>query len=178
MPRIWKRSRSLAVKIALNSTPLIFLAKTDSVQLITSLFNAVIDNYVYEEVVSTGIKKGLRGAKLVKSLVDNGEVKLIELKNVEPIASSLKVGYGEISTITLVKRGYAEIAIIDDRYARNVAKAYGVKVHGTLFLLLMGVKKRVISRDEALDILADMVREGFRISPEVIAEFSRKIRSL
>lgn len=168
----------MPIKIALNSTPLIFLAKTDSLQLATTYFKAIIDNHVYEKVVSSGLKKGFRDARLVKKLVDYGEIKLVDLKNVEPLASSLKMGCGEISTMMLVKKKFAEMAIIDDKYARNVAKSYGVKVRGTLFLLLAGVKRGLIDQDKAVDILAEMVQKGFRISPDVVAEFNRRIGKL
>ena len=165
----------MSVRLALNSTPLIYLARAGGLHLVTN-FRVVIDGYVYEEVVLRGLKRELRDAELVKDQVDAGKIEVIDVNgSLKFLAELLKMGCGETSAIMLVKKGHADIAIIDDKYARNIAKSYRVKVHGTLFLILMGVNKGIIGRKEAMDLLARMIREGFRISPEVVMEFSREM---
>lgn len=161
--------------IALNSTPLIYLARAGGLRLLTN-FRAVIDSYVYEEVVLKGLRKGLRDAELIKDQVDAGKIELVDInKSLKALSELLKIGYGEASAMMLVREGHADFAIIDDKYARNVAKSYGIEVHGTLFLILMGIKRGIMGKKEAIDLLARMIREGFRISPEVVVEFSRRM---
>jgi len=52
--------------------------------------------------------------------------------------------------------------VTDDRKARQVALEMGVKVTGTLGILVMVVELKIISIDEAEDLLAQMIEFGYR----------------
>ena len=162
------------LRLALNSTPLIYFAKIDKLDLILNLFRPIIDMQVYDEVVRKGFKKKARDALIVESAIKNGKIRVVVLKN-RLNTENLKIGPGELSTITLVKKGYADIALIDDSHARKVAKLLNVEVHGSLFLLKYAVLKKVITKDEAIKILNNMIEKGFRISPRLITYFYENI---
>ena len=78
----------------------------------------------------------------------------------------------------LVQNGTADIAIIDDAYARKIAKIMGVNVYGSLFVLKYAVLKGVLKRKDAIETLRKIILAGFRISPELVVEFQREIANL
>jgi len=78
----------------------------------------------------------------------------------------------------LVQNGIADIAIIDDAYARKIAKIMGVNVYGSLFVLKYAVLKGVLKRKDAIETLRKIILAGFRISPELVVEFQREIANL
>jgi predicted nucleic acid-binding protein len=71
---------------------------------------------------------------------------------------------GEAATIVLARRELA-IAVLDDRDARSVAHALGVKFTGTIGILKASVGDRLIGLAEAWDLVQDMGRLGIRLPP-------------
>jgi predicted nucleic acid-binding protein len=63
---------------------------------------------------------------------------------------------GEAGTIALaLELGVTEV-LIDEDDARVIAKVYGLNPRGTLFILIESVRKKIISEDEAVEILDEM----------------------
>jgi predicted nucleic acid-binding protein len=88
----------------------------------------------------------------------------IELnKTEEKIARQLMnaLGAGERTCIAVVKsRG--GLFVTDDRKARQIALQMGVKVTGTLGILVVAVERKLISIDDANHLLAQMIEYGYR----------------
>ena len=151
--------------VAVNSTPLIYLSKANSLWILTSIFKVFIDNIVYEEVVLEGIKKGFKDALSVKKFIDKGEIITYNVdKRCLMQLSSYNIGLGEASTISLVINNIADIAIIDDKYARIIAEKLGVKVHGTPYILKLSVLKKIIKPSEAIKTLELTVKNGYYLT--------------
>ena len=71
------------------------------------------------------------------------------------------LGAGERSCIAVVKnRG--GLFVTDDRKARQVALEMGVKVTGTLGILVVAVERKLISIEAANHLLAQMIAYGYR----------------
>lgn len=74
-----------------------------------------------------------------------------------------KLHDGEVEVMILAQEGdKAELVIIDDNAAKKTVKYLGLKVTGTIGVLLKAKKNGIIS--EIRPILDDMKREGFYIS--------------
>jgi len=86
------------------------------------------------------------------------------------IAETFRLGRGEASVLALAMRKKA-IAIIDYEKARKVGKMLGIRIHGTLFLLKLLLLLGITSVDDLKKYLYQMVKEGFRLSAEVIINF-------
>jgi len=167
------------LKASFDSTPLIYFAKSKKIDIILTFFEAYIDNYVYHEVVSEGKKRGIRDALLIESAIESKGPQVINInEKLKELSELYKLGFGEISTIMLVQNGIADIAIIDDAYARKIAKIMGVNVYGSLFVLKYAVLKGVLKRKDAIETLRKIILAGFRISPELVVEFQREIANL
>jgi predicted nucleic acid-binding protein len=75
-------------------------------------------------------------------------------------ALSISLGAGESACIALAaQRGY--VFACDDRLARNEAARLGVKLTGTVGILIKAVRVEVISLKEANTILRRMAKAGF-----------------
>jgi len=144
------------VKIAIsNSSPLIILSTINSLNLIFNLFDEVyITPAVYEEVVIQGIAEHYHDAHLIASEIKN---KKIIIKNPEIGEhnidfSNIHPGESESILLALSLRGSNSI-LLDDEEARLYARNLGLRVKGTLGILIENYKKSFINSRAAVNIL-------------------------
>lgn len=138
---------------------------SDSLVIIKRLYARV--SYITEFVAAENIKGILKGyGKLIsiREAVTEGWLKQTPLKTEEErkIFESLSVsmGFGEASGIAVAKtRGF--VFACDDRAARREASLLGVRLTGTIGILIKAVKNNLIAYKEADNILKAMVSYGF-----------------
>jgi uncharacterized protein len=144
-----------------DSSPLIILAKLGCFDLLNRLFARVyISREVHDEVVVAGA--GLPGAPEVS------EAGWIEVKAVENAAGlhsaqrQYGLGPGETSAILLAKELDASAVLLDDYRARELAKAEGLEILGSVGLLetlylqnyltdLRGVFRQLLAHEVYID---------------------------
>jgi predicted nucleic acid-binding protein len=140
-----------------NSTALMHLPAMGRLILLRDLFSEVhIPEAVYDEVVIRG--SGKPGAAEVAAAdwvkrrqVGNALAALMLCGHLEP---------GEAECIVLATEMDADLVILDDGAARSEAKARGMKVIGTVGILLMADERGKVVFPEALDAL---LATGFRL---------------
>jgi hypothetical protein len=117
-----------------NSSPLIILAKLDCFALLNRLFAVLyISSSVHHEVVVRGA--GMPGAAEV------AQAEWIEVRQLRNPASLLEaqdryaLGEGELSAIILAQEIHANLVLLDDSNARQVATMHGLQVRGSVGLL-------------------------------------------
>jgi hypothetical protein len=122
------------VNVVSDSSPPIILAKLGCFDLLNRIFPRLyISAEVHHEVVVSGA--GLPGAMEVAN------AEWIEVKQLQNRAALLAaqgrhpLGSGESSTILLAKEIEAEVVLLDDHNARQIAKAQGLQVRGSMGLL-------------------------------------------
>ena len=161
------------MKVVSNAGPLIALGKLGRLDILRRLYGTVlVAEEVYEEVVTSGVAYGAPDAYLVREYFCEGafekrQVEIVELGRED----------GERATIEPALREGAEFVLIDDAVARGVAEKHGLRVKGTLGVLLEAVRKGVLTRDEGTllihqikrrrdiwirDSLCDLALEGLR----------------
>lgn len=143
-----------------DSSPLIALSAVDRLDLMQLLFNTVIIPVsVRDEVMGSATK------------IAGGLPAFIR---VEPIAAELPVRFlklnlhaGESEAIALsLERGIQGI-ILDDKQARETAAGLGLKVIGTLGLLILAKRKGYLA--EVRPVMVQIIeRVNFRIAPSVL----------
>ncbi|MCD6373830.1 MAG: DUF3368 domain-containing protein [Thermococcus sp.] len=73
---------------------------------------------------------------------------------------AMKLGKGEASCIAVAKHR-CFILLSDDYDARKKARLLGVKVSGTIGVLVLGIKKGVLTVEEGNRLLEKMIEKGF-----------------
>ncbi|MBK9315791.1 MAG: DUF3368 domain-containing protein [Acidobacteria bacterium] len=130
-----------------NASPLIILARLGLFELTKYLFKEIIiSQEVWNEVVIKGA--GLPGSEEAQQGFQSGWV------HVRPIAKSdhltvwknqYNLGAGELATIILAREIQADLALMDERRARNLALYEGVKVLGSIGIIELGYLKGEVS---------------------------------
>ncbi|ADI02050.1 MAG TPA: DUF3368 domain-containing protein [Syntrophothermus lipocalidus] len=158
------------MKVVSNSTPLIALARIKQVELLHHLFGRImIPQCVYNEVVLPGTE--LPGVKEI------GEATWIETLQVQnALAVSLlktDLDGGEAEAIVLAKEVNADYLLVDEKKARRIARNSGLRIMGTLGILVLGVKRELLP---AIDpILDSLEQNGFRFSEKVRTKIRKEI---
>ncbi len=140
-------------------------ALSDAFTIIKKLYStkAYITDFVYAENTK-GILRGYRGLMLIREAVNGGWLKEISIKTNKDreLFENLSVspGFGEASSIAIAKSKGFTFAC-DDRAARKEAEVLGIRLTGTLGILIKAVKKKLISQNEADEILRKMMKAGF-----------------
>lgn len=143
-----------------DSSPLIALASVKRLDLMQQLFESVIIPVsVHDEVTGPAASGAMEFPSFIRveSVVAETPVRFLKMN----------LHDGESEAIALaVERGILGI-ILDDKQARETTERIGLKVMGTLGLLLMAKRKGLIA--EVRPIMAQMIeRVNFRISPAVL----------
>lgn len=149
------------MRIVSNSTVLIVLSRTKHLWLLEKLFGSlIIPTAVHNDVVVKG--SGKPGAK---NVAEAGWIHVEHVRNasfVEELSSVLH--RGEAEAIALAKEIGADLIILDDNLARSAAKNTGLKVAGTLGVLLHARTKGLIN--ELKPLLDNLRSAGFHMGDE------------
>lgn len=163
--------------IVSNSTVLIYLGKLNKLFLLKKFFKKVfIPKAVFEEVVVAGKKDNHIDAILVEEAVQEGWIIVQECSELNQL-KEFGIDKGETEAISLALKLKSPI-LLDQTHARIAAKAVGLKPHGTLFVLLKAIKKNIITFDEFINSLEQLIQTGFRLEQEVYLQAIKKARAL
>ena len=164
-------------RIVSNATPLIYLAKTDNLNLLKAIANQVyIPEAVFQEVVIEGKRLGEKDAYRVEKCINQEWLRVKEVKNL--LSFDFPLHYGELEVISLAGQEGIKKVLIDDAKARSVADLAGLKPVGTLWVILQAVKNRMMDFDEFLSTLESIIHSGFYLKDEVYITVIRKARQL
>ena len=140
-------------------------ALSGSLNIIKRLYanHSYITDFVMAENIK-GLLKGYKGLSKIKEAIRERWLKEVTLKSVEEKtffeSLSVSLGFGEASSIAVAKiRGF--VFACDDKAARKEAALLGVRLTGTVGILIKAVRKRIIDRDKANEILHRMIAYGF-----------------
>jgi uncharacterized protein len=150
--------------VVVNSTPIIALSLINQFDLLHKLYGRVsIPTAVREEISAAGTAgvgvRELHGAAWVDvvSLQDPSRADLIA-----------DLERGEAEVIALAQEQNADLVIIDERLARRYAKRLGMRLTGTLGVLLRAKQLGMVG---AVEPLIDQLRlGGIRLGDDLIAE--------
>ncbi len=145
-----------------DSSLLIHLSQIGCLNILKELFGKIlIPPAVYREVVIDGLERP--GSREVK---EASWIKVVEVRNVHlKRILQLSLDEGEAETIVLALEINADRVLLDDREARLQAKRLGLRVTGTLGVLLRAKKLGLVGGlKEELNKLREF---GFRISKDL-----------
>ncbi len=146
--------------IITNTSPLIALERIGQLSLLPKLYGKV----VRPQAVLTEIEEG-KGKYGISDNLYNADW-LETVKDPPEMNLRRELGAGETAVIALAVRDNADLVILDDLAARNVAIELGLSVSGTLGILL-AAHKRGLLKDITLAVDA-LTMTGFRVSQNIM----------
>lgn len=152
-----------------DSTVLISLANIGKIEIINQ---CLIPENVLKEIINEPAKSALLTLKFQK---------VTPLKNSKLHSLSIlgdKKETGDSDIVALLLDNPSSIIATDDKRLRNVCRALGGKVTGTLGLLIYSVKNERFSKETALILLDKLNRTGFRTSIELYNRAKDKIEEI
>jgi len=151
-----------------NATPLICLAKIGQLALLKKLFRTII---VSPEVREEVLIEDKEGYIILKKAFEEGWIQIISAKKLENVG----LGKGETSVIFLAQERKDSI-ILDDYAAIQLAEAFHIPIIRTPTLFFMAVKKKLLSKENALLFINKLIENGYYIAPKFYIEIVKKLR--
>lgn len=149
------------MKVVSNTSPIIFLSKIESLDLLSQCFEKV-----------------LIPQAVVKELRDLSPPDYIERATISTAGTNFVLGAlgamwrlhaGELEAMVLAKEIQADYVIIDDRLARQKAQRMGLKTMGTIGVILLAHKRQFISTDKIEEYLEALTQKHrMYISPKIL----------
>lgn len=154
-------------EIVSNTTPLIALSKISKLELLESLYDEInIPPGVFEEY-----EKG-KNKDFYKEILKLDWIKIGEIKNKKELESFTELDRGEAEAIALAEEIKADLLIIDELRGRKFAKSKGLKITGTIGVLLKAKEKRLLH--EVLPFAYELREKGIWLGDDLI-EYIKEI---
>lgn len=166
------------MKVIINATPLIHLGKLGKLNLLTQLYSNIITT---REVKNEVLTKNYPEYSVLKMAFDNWI--MIQDANDKTVMDNLilsqQIDLGEASVIALALEQENDVLLLlDDLIARSIAKSLGIKISGTLGIILEALYSKILSTDEIKLLFDDLVTEtSFRISVKLYQSITQLINS-
>lgn len=162
-----------------NAGPLIHLAKIGKLNLLKELFHQVsIPDAVKKEVVDRGKEEGMPDSFLIENEINKGWIAVQKDINdrIKEIAEKVGIEVGEAVAIMLAREKKYPI-LLDDLAARRFAAGLGLKVIGSVGVLIKAVQTQKISKKDALDAL-DRLAKVMWLNIEVYEDVRKIIEKI
>lgn len=161
--------------IVSNTTPIIALLKINKIELLEALFNKIIiPEAVYNEVVCKNseqdeIKQFIK-CKFIKKKTVKNELAVKLMRN------QVGLDAGESEAIVLADENKESILIMDELKGRRVALEMGLKVTGTLGILLKAKQKGLVKSLKPL--LDEMIEKNIRIGSNLYKDILKEAEEM
>ncbi len=146
----------------LDASPIIIMAKIGLIELIPK----VADELIIPKAVKNEIEAGIPNDPAFNWIKSSGKVFIRDVGSIEPEILKWDLGLGETEVLSFAYKNKGFTAILDDRAARRCARALGIKIKGTLSLLILAKKEGYIPRISL--VLDKLIKAGFYVSSDLI----------
>ena len=166
----------------INASPLIYLGKIGAINYLPKLFTKCITTKAVKlEVLKQKdapeyiiLEESFEKWLTIKESTDNDLIEKLE---------QLFIHHGEASIIALAKelqdKSESQVLVIDDLAAREIARTLGLKITGSLGIILKALKTSLIDKEKSKELLKTLVTEtSFRISTSLYIKTLEEIDAL
>jgi predicted nucleic acid-binding protein len=158
-------------KVVSNTSPLLNLALIDRLELLQNQFSKVeVPRQVWDE-----IQAGTRGKDALEELRNNDFLEVVSVAEDELFRElHQNIDRGEAAALRYALEKDADLVLLDEKEARNVARRHDLPRTGVIGTLLKGAKSGAV--DDMAEELDALQEAGFWISDElydtVLEEFN------
>lgn len=149
-----------------DTTPLISLLKIRKLDLLKELFETVqIPDAVFSELTTNK-----RFKAEAEEILDCDFIKTVSVdkESVQKLIEETGLDIGETEAIVLSESVKADLTLIDERSARNIAKQRGIVITGTVGILARAFGQGLINAKEIQDCAEILHSEGRYISESLL----------
>ncbi len=160
-----------------DSMVLIHLAKMQVLTYSCQYFgDVIIPTKVYEETVINGKKKGHPDALIIQQTINSNLIKIKEINNKDNVDNLRLFGLhlGEAEAVALYFQEKAQFLATDDDTCRKNRIILGINIIGSPAIILMLLRKALITRNKAIDCISALETIGW-FDTEVRHEMKRQI---
>jgi predicted nucleic acid-binding protein len=155
------------VLVVSDATPINILLRLGQEFILPRLFGEV----VIPEAVAREMAHAAAPA-VVRAFVQTQPAWLL-VRTPSIVDAALRLGAGEREAIALARELAADLLLVDDRKARRTAATLGLRITGTLGVLLLASARGLIDLDQ---VLLRLEQTDFSVSPELLDEIRRQHR--
>jgi hypothetical protein len=162
------------VKIIADSSVLIALAMVDALALLPQIFPEIcIPQAVYNEVVIRGV--GLPGAQEV---ADAAWIRCMTVKDAHKVQGyrAERLGRGEAEVIALAEELQADLVLVDDEQAWEVARREGIAYLRSTELLIEANRRQLLDTEMAEEKLVALGQKRW-MSAEVLESALQQLQA-
>ncbi len=138
----------MSCTIVTNSGPLILFAKLNILHLIKEVYGKILfPKAVYNETVVDGIRHGFFDAYTLRLFLSQNRWNPTEVSVLPSsiVNTNLDRGEQEAIALALLKKA---MVLMDEEYGRNIARQHGLKVKGSLGVLIESYRKKLITKEQ------------------------------
>jgi hypothetical protein len=144
-----------------NTSPLLYLYRTGVLEWLPELFSEIW----IPRVVVLELEEGRRRGYDVLNPGEHTWLQVVEPRAVPSEWLALDLGTGELAAMALALENPGRVILLDDALARRIAQAAGLKVWGTLKILLEAKAKGLT---ESIDPLIERLKDvGMWVSDDI-----------
>ena len=156
------------LKVVSNSTPLISLLKLNRLELLEQLYSQInIPVAVYCEIEAG------KNKIYYQDLSKLEWINIVEIREKTAVEYFIDLHAGEAETIVLAKEMKSDLVILDEKLGRNHAKQAGLKVTGTIGVLIKAKNNGLISALKPF--LDELTEKGVWISENLKKEILKVV---
>ena len=157
-----------------DTTPLISLMKASRLDVLQSLFQVIlIPKAVYEEL--TNNQNYPEEIEQIKNCAFLQIVSVNERNAVDELRRSTGLDLGESEAIIYAEDNKADILLMDEAKGRKVASDRGLRIMGTVGVLLAAFSDGILAAEDVSIALNKLKQEGSRISDDLLQYAITKI---
>ncbi len=156
----------------LDSSTLIPLARTGNLDLLNQLRELKATPKIKKEVIEQG--KGRKGTSELKKLFKNIQTKKIDTEKTQETAELEGITKADASLILLAQQEN-EVLLTNDKALIQIARMKNIECHWLTTLILKSVENNHIDKEEAKEILYNLVQEGMNLKNQVYSKIIKEI---
>jgi len=154
--------------------PLMVLAKLHLLHLLHELYGQIyIPSSVYDEAVTMGLRQGYEDARTLYDHCQqmNWHPESVPVSSIPPELEAVGLDSGERDTLALaLGLGNAQV-LMDEHVGRMVARALGLKVRGSLAVLVDAYRGRLIGSSALRAYCTELAeRQDIWINPSLVRQ--------
>ena len=165
-----------------NSGPLIYLAKLNRLDLLASMYGSVlIPRAVYDEVVVLGRERGHADALTIQLFLrqQRWPISVVAPETMAAYQPPVTLDPGELEVLALAKTVDDPLVLLDDDTARKEARRLGLRVRGTLGVLVQARRTDLITLSQAELLIIELFSRpdvwlSSRLCEQVIEQLQRE----